>query len=75
MSENASVEGKASTDAMPPLLFPTDEEKILPKNETALKILQSVSSQNANSSEVMIVKLFHEVSPSPIWLKNINALI
>ena len=37
MSENASVE---NTDSLPPLIFPTDQNKIVAQNATALKILQ-----------------------------------
>lgn len=56
-SENASVEGSGSSDTMPPLVFPLDDDKILPKNDTALKILQSqsVSSKSAKSSEVIVL--------------------
>jgi hypothetical protein len=52
--ENASVEGSDSADTLPPKVFPTDEEKILPTNETALKILQKVSSQTSEVSRVMM---------------------
>lgn len=45
--ENASVEGSNSADTLPPKVFPTDDEKILPTNETALRILQQVSSQTS----------------------------
>jgi len=50
-SENASVEG--STDTMPPLVFPADDAKLSPKNETALKILQkeSAKSEETKSNE------------------------
>lgn len=37
VSENASVE---NTDSLPPLIFPTDQNKIVAQNATALKILQ-----------------------------------
>lgn len=47
-SENASVE--SLTDTIPPLEFPVD--KIYTKNDTALKILQSVSSSSSKSIEV-----------------------
>lgn len=50
ISENASVED-ASSDTLPPLEFPSDDA--LPKNETALKILQSVSSQSSKSTKVI----------------------
>lgn len=42
-SENASVEGSTTTDTSPPIYFPTDEDKISPKNDTALKILQNTT--------------------------------
>lgn len=48
-SENASVEN--TSDTLPPLVFPSDDNSS--KNETALKILQSVSSQDVNTSEVI----------------------
>lgn len=49
-SENASVEDSSPTDTRPPLVFPADEDKLTPKNDTALKILQKISAQ---SSEVI----------------------
>lgn len=55
-NENASVEGGSSTDTMPPLVFPADEEKTSTKNETLLKILQS--SSNAASTEVIDLSRF-----------------
>lgn len=53
-SENASVEG--SSDTLPPFEFPLDDDKTLPKNDTALRILQSVSSQS-KSIEVIASSL------------------
>lgn len=44
-SENASVEGSSPSDTLPPLVFPAEEDKFLPKNDTALKILQEVSGK------------------------------
>jgi hypothetical protein len=50
-SENASIEGSGD-ETMPPLVFP-EENKLLPSNETLLKILQNSSSQGVKSSEVI----------------------
>lgn len=69
VSENASVE---STDTLPPLEFPSDE--ISPKNDTALKILQSVSSQTVKASEVITdVRFIQSYISTSIW--NMTALI
>lgn len=50
-AENASVE--SSTDTMPPLLFPVDEN-LARVNLTALKILQSSTRMSTNASEVIV---------------------
>lgn len=47
VSENASVE---NTDSLPPLIFPTDQNKIVAQNATALKILQ-----HSYQTEVMFI--------------------
>lgn len=52
VSENASIEGSGD-ETLPPLVFPADEGKLLPGNETLLKILQNSSSQGMKSSEVI----------------------
>lgn len=52
VSENASIEGSGD-ETLPPLVFPADEGKLLPGNETLLKILQNSSSQGVKSSEVI----------------------
>lgn len=68
-AENASVEG-----SKPPRLFPIDDEKIVPKNDTALKILQEISSK---SSEVNLIRharqLFSVSSPSCSLVKKDNS--
>lgn len=51
-SENASVEGATTTDTSPPIFFPTDVDKISPKNDTALKILQK-TTDNIKLPEVI----------------------
>lgn len=72
-SENASIE-ESGADTMPPRLFPSDEEKILPGNDTILKILQNSSSQGVKSSEVIDfsrTKDQVETILFPIWLANV----
>ncbi|CAO1428070.1 unnamed protein product [Diamesa tonsa] len=77
VSENASVE---NTDSLPPLIFPTDQNKIVAQNATALKILQhsyqtepsKIDKQEVSSTKVAVVAST-ESSDSSISTTKLNS--
>ncbi|CAO1433604.1 unnamed protein product [Diamesa hyperborea] len=77
VSENASVE---NTDSLPPLIFPTDQNKIVAQNATALKILQhsyqtepsKIDKQEVSSTKEAVVAST-ESSDSTISTTKLNS--